>query len=568
MKHFIKIFTSIVLLVLLVACEKSNEVYDYTLNEIIDSIEITYQEGDDQDRVTQDLGLPTTSPLDDRTQIIWQSSNTSVISNQGRVTRDDDTVTIILTYQITYGPFSITKELEVDVLGNILTISFNSDGGSVVEEINASEGETIDAPVAPTKLGYTFEGWYLEDVLYTFDKMPADSIELIAHWEAIAYTLIYELDGGENHIDNPDSITIEDQDVLLSDPIKEGYRFEGWYLDELYEVEVSSISLNDFTETYTLYAKWEIKTYTITFIENGGSSVADMTTTFNTLIEAPSEPTREAYTFEGWYIDRVYITKFVFDTMPSNDITLYAHWVFDQNYTYTGYYSGADGLDGDLLITFLYDLIHDGFSGVTYGQARYILDETDESPEQSNKIVLVYTADIVSGTWDSGNTWNREHVWPQSKLGFDADNGTVNSASDLHNLKPADPSENSSRSNKWFGEPYSSNNAYMYEPRDEVKGDIARILFYMDIMYDYLTLVELEDGEEADYYEMGDLSTLLSWHEEDPVDDFERNRNEVIYSYQGNRNPFIDHPEFVDKIWGVDTTLLSTEHGSMLFHMI
>lgn len=568
MKRFSIYLFSLALLFILVACKETNEVYDYTLNDIIESIEITYQEGDYQYRVTQDIGLPETSSLDDRTIISWESSHEDVISNDGNVTRQEDSVVVTLTYDISYGPFSITKAIDLEVLGQILTISFDSQGGSSVDDMTATEGSQIVKPTDPVKEGYTFDGWYIDDVLFIFDAMPEDPITLKAQWSLISYDIIYALDGGQNHVDNPESITIEDEDISLKNPTKEGYRFDGWYVDALFEDEVETIDLSDFSDTYTLYAKWEIETYTITFIANGGSNVDDMTATFGTLIEAPSEPTREAYSFEGWYIDREYVTKFDFDTMPAYDITLYAHWVSDENYTYTGYYVGADGLDGDLLITYLYDLIHDGFSGVTYGQARYILDETDENPNDSSEIILVYTADLVSGTWDSGATWNREHVWPQSKLDSSADNATVNSASDLHNLKPADPSENTSRSNKWFGEPLSSNNAFMYEPRDEVKGDIARILFYMDIMYDFLTLVELEDGQDAGYYEMGDLSTLISWHEEDPVDDFERNRNDIIYSYQGNRNPFIDHPEFVDKIWGVDTTLLNIDTQGQLYKMI
>jgi len=154
---------------------------------------------------------------------------------------------------------------------------------------------------------------------------------------------------------------------------------------------------------------------------------------------------------------------------------------------------------------------------------------------------LVYTQLSVSGTWDAGITWNREHVWPQSLLGVDA--GGINVASDLHNLKPADPGENSSRSNKYFDNITSS---VAYEPPDEVKGDIARILFYMIVMYDNLNLVD----QAPDIYEMALLSVLLSWHEQDPVDAFEQNRNDVIYSYQFNRNPFIDYPHFVELIFG------------------
>jgi endonuclease I len=116
-------------------------------------------------------------------------------------------------------------------------------------------------------------------------------------------------------------------------------------------------------------------------------------------------------------------------------------------------------------------------------------------------------------------------------------------SADLHNLKPADPSENSSRSNKYYDYLTSS---VAYEPPDEVKGDVARILFYMMIRYEILELVDTEPTT----YQMGLLGVLLEWNDLDPVDDFERNRNEVIYANQGNRNPFIDYDHFVELIFG------------------
>ena len=67
----------------------------------------------------------------------------------------------------------------------------------------------------------------------------------------------------------------------------------------------------------------------------------------------------------------------------------------------------------------------------------------------------------------------------------------------------------------------------------------------MIVMYDELSLVDTTPS----YLEMGLFSVLLEWHESDPVDEFERNRNEIIYDYQGNKNPFIDYPEFVNLIW-------------------
>lgn len=208
------------------------------------------------------------------------------------------------------------------------------------------------------------------------------------------------------------------------------------------------------------------------------------------------------------------------------------------------YYLSAEGLSGNALFLELREIINDGFSGVTYGEARYILDETDADPSNPNNVILVYLGTSVSGVWDYGVTWNREHVWPRSLLGASADNDTVNVASDLQNLKPSNPSENSSRNNRYYDN--VSIGGLSYEPRDEVKGDVARILLYMWTMYDYLELVDVEPS----VYEMALLTVLLEWHELDPVDDFERNRNDIIYTYQNNRNPFIDYPEFVDLIWG------------------
>jgi endonuclease I len=216
---------------------------------------------------------------------------------------------------------------------------------------------------------------------------------------------------------------------------------------------------------------------------------------------------------------------------------------------YNAYYEDAINLRGNTLKITLNNIIHEGFNNLLYGDARYILDEADADPNNPGNVILVYTGYSVSGNWDGGTTWNREHVWPQSRLGvyvgYD-DDDFPSKATDLHNLKPADPNENAIRSNDYFDWTKTSNT---YEPRDEVKGDIARILFYMATMYFDLSLNEDELSLSL-YKTMGILSVLLEWNEIDPVDDFERNRNEVIYAYQGNRNPFIDYPEFANLIWG------------------
>ncbi len=213
------------------------------------------------------------------------------------------------------------------------------------------------------------------------------------------------------------------------------------------------------------------------------------------------------------------------------------------------YYWNAMNKSGNTLFLALRTIVNSGFSGVSYGDARYILDETDMDPNNTANLIQVYSGASVTGVWYCPTTndcnWNREHVWPQNRLPVSASNSVINMASDLQNLKPASASLNSSRGDKYYD---WTTTTVSYEPRDEVKGDLARILLYMIVMYDELSLVD--GSPNPDNLEMGLFSVLLEWNAFDPVDDFERNRNEVIYSYQHNRNPFIDYPEFADLIWG------------------
>lgn len=227
---------------------------------------------------------------------------------------------------------------------------------------------------------------------------------------------------------------------------------------------------------------------------------------------------------------------------------------------YTGYYEGANGLTGNDLKSFLHNLIDD-HTELSYGDLRDALQDSDEDPNNPNNIILLYTGNSVSSNWDSGSTWNREHVWPRSKGDLEGAGGPA--FSDMHHLRPADPSVNSSRGNLDFDnggtlvsrttDCYKDSDSF--EPRDEVKGDVARMIFYMAVRYEGGSgELDLEISEQVDFggpY-IGVLSVLIQWHLDDLPDEFEMNRNDVIYSYQGNRNPFIDHPEFVELIWGTN----------------
>lgn len=222
------------------------------------------------------------------------------------------------------------------------------------------------------------------------------------------------------------------------------------------------------------------------------------------------------------------------------------------------YYANAVGLADEELKDCLRSIISVVIKEETYGELRYDLPKSDVDPNNSNNIMLLYTCKSVPSVWDGGNTWNREHVWPKSLGWF----GETGAGADIHHIRPTDNNANSSRGNKPYGEvEHSDSNKkttnisgfgavhYGYatkdyfEPLDQVKGDVARIIFYLMVRY-----------EEADNYTFSTIAQskemLLRWNEQDPVDDFERYRNEQGYLIQGNRNPFIDHPECAALIWG------------------
>ena len=208
--------------------------------------------------------------------------------------------------------------------------------------------------------------------------------------------------------------------------------------------------------------------------------------------------------------------------------------------TMTGYYSSASGLTDTALIQQLRSILTSTYAGRNYDYAGSggALWDTDKDPNNPSKLIEFYTGQSRNGIWDNGITYNREHIWPQSLLGVSA--GGVNAASDLHNLKPSDPSINSARGNKFYD--WTLTTIAYYPTRTDIHGDIARMLFYMVIMYNQYSLVNTTPTT----YQMAKLSTLLQWHNNDPVDAFEMRRNDRIQYHQGNRNPFIDYPDLIN----------------------
>jgi hypothetical protein len=238
-----------------------------------------------------------------------------------------------------------------------------------------------------------------------------------------------------------------------------------------------------------------------------------------------------------------------------------------------GYYSSLEGLSGAALKQALQDIIANP-SVVrvhNYDDVWDILKTSDQNPENSNQVWLIYTEtprskiDLQLGNSNVGK-WNREHIYCQSRGGFStgtdyltpfSDGITIWTATtgandigagvcDAHHIRAVDGQENSSRNNRNYGVDY---NGPIATPTTTWKGDVARACFYMAVRYDGLNVVNGNPPENS-IGQIGDLATLLTWNQTDPRDDFEMNRNNYIYTWQVNRNPFIDYPNLADYVFG------------------
>lgn len=270
------------------------------------------------------------------------------------------------------------------------------------------------------------------------------------------------------------------------------------------------------------------------------------------------------------------------------------------------YYNAALNPDGSVMVgsslkSALYGIISTGTVQISYDNARKALQVIDEDVGNPEHMILFYdntSLDLSvinpSGTntgsnikgWDMGVSWQREHTWPQSRQVGTAGATTSSGPdySDLHMLRPAGASNQARSALNYGGSSSNTSNpsgpgqtvvggiTYYYAGNAH-KGDAARASFYAAVRYNgsqvATTDLELVNGNPAiNTSQMGDLASLLRWHYEDTVDTYERRRNDLVYSSanwsassryndigsvtyaQGNRNPFVDHPEWVWAIFG------------------
>ena len=255
----------------------------------------------------------------------------------------------------------------------------------------------------------------------------------------------------------------------------------------------------------------------------------------------------------------------------------------------TGYYDGTSGLTGAALKTKLSQIITNGHSDKgyvglwtgykttdidkNYENDGSILDMYSENPTGTDPYKFTVSTDQCGSYSIEGDCYNREHVVPQSL--FSKSSPMV---SDIHFIRATDGKVNGMRSNYPFGTvsspSFTSKNgsklgpststgytATVFEPIDEFKGDIARMIFYFVTRYESKLSTFTSGGMLGNTAYPGlqtwEQNVLLAWAAQDPVSPAEINRNNAAYTFQGNRNPYIDHPEWVQAVWG--TQIVDTE---------
>ena len=235
------------------------------------------------------------------------------------------------------------------------------------------------------------------------------------------------------------------------------------------------------------------------------------------------------------------------------------------------YYHYAMGLTGAVLKAKLHEIISTGSRQLNDTEENEAMKVLHTDPNNSSNVYYLYnvTSSVSKTLYNANNGWNKEHCWPESRgLGNEGPDQV-----DVHNLFAEDKGVNALRGNLYYDEsdpadpgyrspatnaaPQTSMDSNSFEPPDASKGNVARGAFYMAVRYD-----GGEDNTVALWFSdnpshtnsMGKLTTLLLWHAMDPPDALESNKNELIHAdWQYNRNPFIDHPEWVEQIWGTDT---------------
>ena len=449
-------------------------------------------------------------------------------------------------------------------------VSFDANGGTGSMEPDVTEESMyyVTRECEFQRENYIFYRWALNspsgtlydlgDTIYDIDS----DITLYAVWEEdepqiVNYNVTFKANGGSgtmaNQVTNGSTFVVPSCAFTYSN-----HSFDKWALGSVSGTKYNvGLTIQNISSDIVLYATWiedtiPVTNYTVTFNANGGTgTMASQQTNGDTFVVPSCSFTKENYDFKNWaYESKNGVEYSPGETIVNIDknITLYALWQEKQTIDPenpdipAGYYSQCEGLSGSALQAKLKSI--NAPVSPSYDWSRY--EDADEALDDSNSIFCVYTRHNIPKNNHCGsyswNTWNREHVWTQSAYPA--------SKTDNHNIFACEGQINNDRGNL----PYAEGGSYVtvhghtteckstgstFEPCDDAKGEIARAVMYGTVMYSYTMTNEIQSIELA-----------LKWHLQHPNTERDIRRNNVVYGNQGNRNPFVDHPEYACKIWG------------------
>jgi uncharacterized repeat protein (TIGR02543 family) len=219
---------------------------------------------------------------------------------------------------------TLIAKWEVEVLNYL--VSFNTDGGTLVDSQTIQEGQIAVIPTEPTKEGYLFQYWYASnsEVAYNFESAVTENTILTALWEEVMifYSVTFNTDGGSLVADQ--RVQIDNPALLPDTPTKVGFEFLYWYTNDS-EVAYNFDAL--VTDDVTLTALWfELTYYEVTFVTDGGTNIAPRSIVEGELLSAPTNPTRFGFAFQYWYQTDI-LVPYDFSTPITEDATLTALWV-------------------------------------------------------------------------------------------------------------------------------------------------------------------------------------------------------------------------------------------------
>ena len=217
----------------------------------------------------------------------------------------------------------VAKWMSVENTTEKFVVKFDSDGGTTISNQVVDKGSKVIEPTTPTREGYTFVEWQLDGKAYDFNSSVESNIELKAKWEKNEYTVTFNSDGGTSV--KSQTIYEGSKATKPANPTREGYTFVEWQLDgKTYDFNTKV------TKDITLKAVWkEIKSYTVSFNSDGGTSVKSQTIYEGSKATKPANPTKEGYNFDGWTLNG---NNYDFNTAVNGNITLVARWT-QKNYT-------------------------------------------------------------------------------------------------------------------------------------------------------------------------------------------------------------------------------------------